>query len=99
MQGSSQAIHSSAEGEVGVRQGTAYQVTSVRADVSTLMVTGKEGYKKIRLQSKDTEIDKTGKLTQPQEGRLYSLIKNSYSSPFFLKRCTLADVHLFSLND
>lgn len=56
MQGSSQAIHSSAEGEVGVRQGTAYQVTSVCADVSTLMVTGKEEKhtKKIRLRSKDT---------------------------------------------
>lgn len=42
VQRSCQAVHSSTEGEVGVGQSAAHQVTGVCADVSTLMVTGQK---------------------------------------------------------
>lgn len=39
MQRTSQTIHGSAEGEIGVRQGTTHQVAGVGTDIASLVVT------------------------------------------------------------
>lgn len=39
VQRTSQTVHGSAEGQVGVRQGTTHQVAGVSADISSFMVT------------------------------------------------------------
>lgn len=43
MQRAGKAIHGSAEGQIGVRQGTAHQVAGVGADIASFMVTVRAG--------------------------------------------------------
>ena len=41
MEGSSQTIHTASEGQVGIRQSTAYQMACVGTHITTLVVTEK----------------------------------------------------------
>lgn len=63
MQRTSKAIHGSAEGQVGVRQGAAHQVAGVGADVASFMVAVRE--------RGTTKLDKCSRIHQPDQIRRF----------------------------